>query len=140
MFIIFFDIKVFVHKEFVLADQPVNSAYCCDVLWRLHKNVKRLCPKLWGQKIWLLHHDNASSHQGNVQQKQHDCRPFYSSDCAPCDFSVSPIVKAAILSHFNCIKMAALNNLMEHDFQHAFKQLHKRWERRIRAKGNYFEL
>jgi hypothetical protein len=31
--ITFFHIKGIVHKEFVLAGQTVNSAYCCDVLW-----------------------------------------------------------------------------------------------------------
>jgi hypothetical protein len=36
MLIVFFDIKEIVHKEFVLAGQTVNSAYYCDVLWRLH--------------------------------------------------------------------------------------------------------
>jgi hypothetical protein len=30
MLIIFFDIMVIVHKEFVLAGQTVNSAYYCD--------------------------------------------------------------------------------------------------------------
>jgi hypothetical protein len=39
-----------------------------------------------------------------------------------------PDWKAAILTHFNCIKMAVLNTLTEHDFQYAFKKLHKRWE------------
>jgi hypothetical protein len=57
MLIIFFDIKEIVHKEFILAGQTVNSAYCCDVLQRL-KNL----PKLWQQKNWLLHHDNALFH------------------------------------------------------------------------------
>jgi hypothetical protein len=33
MFIIFFDIKGNVHKEFILAGQRVDSAYYCDVLW-----------------------------------------------------------------------------------------------------------
>jgi hypothetical protein len=31
MLIIFFDIKRIVHKEFVLAVQAVNSAYCCGI-------------------------------------------------------------------------------------------------------------
>jgi hypothetical protein len=57
MFIIFRDIKRILHKEFVLADQTVNSAYYCDILWRLHENVPRLRPELWQQKNWLLHHD-----------------------------------------------------------------------------------
>jgi hypothetical protein len=33
MFIIFFDIKGIVHKEFVLVAQTVNCTYWCDVLW-----------------------------------------------------------------------------------------------------------
>jgi hypothetical protein len=52
--IIFCDIKGIVHKEFVLADQEVNSAHCCDILWRLHENVRRLHLELWQQKNWLL--------------------------------------------------------------------------------------
>jgi hypothetical protein len=28
----------------------------------LHENVQRLRPKLWRQKNWLLHHNNAPSH------------------------------------------------------------------------------
>jgi hypothetical protein len=39
MLIIFFGIKGIVHKEFVLAGQTVNSAYYCDVLQRLSKNM-----------------------------------------------------------------------------------------------------
>jgi hypothetical protein len=50
LLIIFFDIKGIVHKEFILAGQTVSSAYYCDVLWRLHENVRRLRPKLWRQK------------------------------------------------------------------------------------------
>jgi hypothetical protein len=60
--IIFFDIKRFVHEEFVLAGQTVNSAYYCDVLRRLRENVRTLRPELCRQKNWLLHHDNAPSH------------------------------------------------------------------------------
>jgi hypothetical protein len=39
MLIIFFDIKLIVHKEFVLAGQTVNSAYYSDVLRRMRENV-----------------------------------------------------------------------------------------------------
>jgi hypothetical protein len=62
MLIIFFDIKGIVHKEFVLAGQIVNSSYYRDVLQRLCENVLRLCPELWRQKNWLLHHDNTPFH------------------------------------------------------------------------------
>jgi hypothetical protein len=39
MLIIFLDMKGIVQKEFALASQTVNSAYCCDVLWQLRENV-----------------------------------------------------------------------------------------------------
>jgi hypothetical protein len=65
-------------SQYVLAGQTVNSAYYCDVLWRLRENMQRLRPKLWWQNNWLLHHDSAPSHflfhQGIFDQK-HDCRP-----------------------------------------------------------------
>jgi hypothetical protein len=78
MLIIFFDFKGIVHKEFVLAGQTVNSAYHCNVLWGLRENVRRLCPELWQQKKWLMHHDNTPSHTSNfsrelLTKKQHDC-------------------------------------------------------------------
>jgi hypothetical protein len=53
-------IKGTVYKEFTLEGQTVGSACYCDVLWRMRKNVLRLCPKLWRQKNCLLHHDNPS--------------------------------------------------------------------------------
>jgi hypothetical protein len=46
MFIIFFDVKGIVHKEFVLAGLTVNSAYYCDILRRLLENVQRLPPEI----------------------------------------------------------------------------------------------
>jgi hypothetical protein len=49
--------KGIVHKEFVLAGQTANSAYYCDGLWGMHKNMRRLCPELGLQKNRLLHHN-----------------------------------------------------------------------------------
>jgi histone-lysine N-methyltransferase SETMAR len=45
LLIIFFDIKRIVHREFFLAGQTVNSAFYCDVLWRLRENVRGLRPE-----------------------------------------------------------------------------------------------
>jgi hypothetical protein len=61
MLIILLDIKGTFRKEFVLAGQIVSYAYYCDILRWLLENVRRLCPKFWRQKNWLLHHDNARS-------------------------------------------------------------------------------
>jgi hypothetical protein len=96
MLIIFFDFKGIVHEEFVLAGQTVNSAYYCDVLRRMHENVRRLRPELWQQKNWLLHH-NTPSHtslftrelltKNNMTVIPH---PPYSLDLVRCDFSPFP--------------------------------------------------
>jgi hypothetical protein len=105
MLIIIFDIKGIVHKEFILTGQTVNSTYYCNVLWRLRENVQRLCPEIWQQKNWLLHHDNAPSHisfytrelltKTNMTVIPH---PLCSPDLAPCDFSVS--------RHFDTIEVS----------------------------------
>jgi hypothetical protein len=39
MFIIPFDVKGIVHKEFALAGQTLNSAVYCDIFWPLRENV-----------------------------------------------------------------------------------------------------
>jgi hypothetical protein len=62
MLIIVFYIKGIIHKEFILAGQAVNSTYYCDVLRRLHENVRRLAPEIWRQNKWLLHPENAPLH------------------------------------------------------------------------------
>jgi hypothetical protein len=74
MFIIIFDIKGIVHKEFVLACQIVNFT-------QLPQNVLTLHPELWQRKDWLLYQENAPFHtllfhKGIFHQKQHDCRPL----------------------------------------------------------------
>jgi hypothetical protein len=50
MLIIFFNNKVIIHEEFVLAGQRLNFLYYCDVLRRLPENVRRLRPELCRQK------------------------------------------------------------------------------------------
>jgi hypothetical protein len=69
MFIIFFDIKGTVHKEFVLIAQAVNFEYYCDFLRRLRENMRRLRLELWRQNNWLLHHDNTPSHTSLFKRK-----------------------------------------------------------------------
>jgi hypothetical protein len=56
---IFFEIKAIVHTEFVLAGKTVNSAYYCDILRRLHENVRKLRSLTLTTKELVLHHYNA---------------------------------------------------------------------------------
>jgi hypothetical protein len=50
MLIIFFVISLDSSREFVLAGQTVNSAYCWDVSRRLREHVRELLPELWRQR------------------------------------------------------------------------------------------
>ena len=96
----FSDVKGIVHKEFVPTGQNVNSGFYCEVLRRLHENVRRRRPKLWREQTWLLHHDNAPSHTSVLTQQflaknkmvviSH---PPLSPDLAPCDFFLFPKMK-----------------------------------------------
>jgi transposase len=117
------------------------------------ENVRRLQPELWGQKNWLLHHNNAPSHtsfftrefltKNNMTLIPH---PPYSPDLAPCDFSLFHHLKIKLKGRrFDTTKameaesQAVLNTLTEHDFHDAFKKWQKLWERCIHAEGDYFE-
>jgi hypothetical protein len=98
--------------------------------------------EVWRQESWLLLHDNASPKTSfsprNFDHIQHDCRP-------PPYFSDSLIGDKAKGSHFVTIEMmdsklqAVLNTLSEHDFQDAFDEWQKSWERCIREEGDYFK-
>ena len=93
MLITFFDHQGMVHHEFVPQRQTVNQHFHKEVLICL---VYKICQKRrasWGEKIWILHHDNAPAHTAlNVKQflvsKEITTlhHPPYSPDLAPCDF------------------------------------------------------
>jgi len=100
MIITFFDVKGTAHKEFVPTGQNVISGFYCDVLRRLHENVRRRRPKLWREQTWLLHHDKAPSltsvftHQFMAKNKMAVIpHPPYSPDLAPRDFFLFPKMK-----------------------------------------------
>jgi hypothetical protein len=134
MLIIFFDIKGTVHKEFVLADQTVNSAYYCDVLRQLRETVLRLRLEHRRRKELAVASRQRIvchfiSHPGTFDQTQHDCRPKLTVL-----FPV-PLLKVKLKGrHFDTIEVieaesqAVLNTLTEHGFQNAFKKLQKMWE------------
>jgi hypothetical protein len=69
MFIIFFDMKGIVHKDFVLAGQTVNFGYYCDVLRRLSENGQRFRPEFWRRKNWMLSYIVIMSYNSNLSSR-----------------------------------------------------------------------
>jgi hypothetical protein len=103
IFIILFDMKRTVYKEFFQAVQSINSAYYCDI----YSNCVKLCEDFapnFGDKITdycitKTHHLTLPLSPGNFFTKNNMTvvphKP-YSPDLAPCDFSLF----LAILTQF----------------------------------------
>jgi hypothetical protein len=123
MLINFFDIKGIVHKQFVLAGKTVNSAYYCNLLWRLRKRVRKdFASKFEDKRIACC----ILLHQGILGQKQHGCVPY------PLYFSIFPRLKLKLTGpHIDTTEVietelqAVLNTFTEYDFQDAFQKLQK---------------
>ena len=65
---------------------------------------------------------------------------------APSDFALFPKLKLKLkgrrfdtLERIQEASLAVINTLEEQDFQKTFDQWQKRWDRCVRADGNYFE-
>ena len=151
--ITFFDIKGFVHKEFVPTGQSVNSGFYCEVLRRLRENVRRRRPQLWRKQTWLLHHNNAPSHTSVfthqfLAKKKIAVMPHppYSADLAPCDFFLFPKLKLKLkgrpfdtIEEIQAESQRVLDTLTEKEFLKEFQKWRRRCDRRLHAGGNYFE-
>ena len=51
-----------VHTEFLPQGQTINQHIRKNILRRLMHSVREKKRKLWGTRSWLLHHDNAPTH------------------------------------------------------------------------------
>jgi hypothetical protein len=81
-----------VHFEFLERGRTVNQHCYLEILARLREAVRQRRPELWPD-AWILHHDNALSHdvlavweflaKKSIMKSDH---PPYSPDLAPCDF------------------------------------------------------
>ena len=153
MLICFFDQEGIVHREFVPPGMTVNADFYCDVLRRLRENVRCKRPQKWQNQNLIIHHDNAPAHRSfkvskflaknNMTVVLH---PPYSLDLAPCDFFRFPKLKLRMkgrrfdtIEGFKRNRNGYLTQFQKRDFQGCFQARQKRWDRCIRAKGEYFE-
>jgi len=59
----FFEQEGIVNREFVSPGMTVNADFYCDVLRRLHENVRRKRPQKWQNQNLIIHHDNVPAHR-----------------------------------------------------------------------------
>jgi histone-lysine N-methyltransferase SETMAR len=112
MLIVFFKIRGIVHVEFAPKDQIVNAEFYCTVLRCLREDIRQKQPELWCRSNWMLHDDNAPSHQVLVTCEflAHSSiitfpHPPYSPDLAPCDFFLFPKMKLQLKGgHFDRVE------------------------------------
>jgi hypothetical protein len=125
MLIIYFDIKLIVHKKFVLAGQTFNSTYYSDVLWLLCESIEDFALML-RQKNWLLYQNNAPSHTSFFT------REFSTKNMIlvpnPLYFPLFPRLNIKLkVHHTDTTKVietesqVMVNTFKEHNFQNAFK-------------------
>ena len=78
MLIVFVDMKVIVHYEYVPQGQTVNQQFYLQVLKRLRLAVSRKRPQKRAAGARALHHDNAPAHStfhpGIFAKSWHSCR------------------------------------------------------------------
>jgi len=153
MLIVFFDFRGIVYLEFAPEGQTVNAKFYCKVLHHLRENIRRKRPELWCAGNWLLHDDNAPSHRSLVTREflAHNSiitlpHPAYSPDLAPWDFFFFPKMKLQLKGRrFDRVEEIqresknVLGTLREQDFQHAFQQWQRCWDRCVVSQGDYFE-
>jgi len=151
--IVFFNFRGIVHHKFVPEGQTVNAKFYYDVLHRLREDIRQKWPELWCAGNQLLHDDNAPSHRALTTREflAHKgiitlLRLPYSPDLAPCNFFLFPKMKLQLKGRrFDRVEemqresQNVLGTLREQDFQHAFQQQQRRWDRCVTAQGDYFE-
>lgn len=59
---VFFVYNGIVRYELLLEGRTVNKEYYFKVLQCLREAIRRKCPDLWKNNLWLWHHDSTSAH------------------------------------------------------------------------------
>lgn len=153
MLTVFMDYNGVVHHEFLPGGQTVNKEYYLGVMRRLREAIRQKRPQLWQNKSWILHHDNAPSHNAHLIRdflaKNNTItiqQPANSPDLAPCDFFLFDRVKKPLRGTRFTSKeevmeksVNALKAIPKTVFQKGFRDWIKRWHKCVAADGDYFE-
>ena len=153
MLTVFFDWKGIVYHEFLPRGETINRFRYLETLRHLREAVRNKRPEMWASGEWMLHHDNAPVHSSLLirdfctkNEMTVVPQPPYSPDLAPADFFLFPKMKRPMkgerFDDVEAIKKKSLEELKsipEEDFQRAFLQWKRRWEKCIATQGEYFE-
>jgi hypothetical protein len=103
---------------------------------------------MWENQTWMLHHDNAPAHANLICSylAKHQItvvpHPLHFSDLAPADFFLLPKLKTTLKGRcFQTIEeiqenlITELHAITESEFQEAFQQWKKYWERCPASRG-----
>jgi hypothetical protein len=114
--------------------------------------MQRLRNKLWRQKNWLLHHDNALPHTSSFTREFLTKTTLLLSLTHPTHLTGPPVTfpfpqfkmklkgrRFDTTEVMEAESQAVLNTLTEYDFQDAFKKWQKLWEWCICVEGDYIK-
>lgn len=152
MLTVFMDYNGVVHHEFLPEGQTVNKDYYLGVMERLREAIRQKRPDLWRDNSWILHHDNAPSHNAiiirNFLAKNNTNtiqQPANSPDLAPCDFFLFNKVKKPLRGCFSSREeiidksKRALLAIPEVEYMQGFEDWIKRWHMCVAVGGEYIE-
>ena len=148
----FFDASGVVHDEYLSEGSTVNQTYYIEVLKRLRDAIQRKRPELWRSGDWFFHHDNAPAHSALRTREvlaKHSItvlpHPPYSTDLAPHDFFLFPMLKRPLKGRFETIPEIKANatkelkGIKKEAYLECFRKQKHRWDKCVRWEGEYFE-
>ena len=148
----FFDSTGMIYMHWVLTGQTVNREYYVEVLREFWKRFHRKRPALFKSGQWHFHQNNAPVHNSILVTDyltkmgiKTVPQPPYSSDLAPYDFYLFPMLKEKLRScryeTTEDMKEAVtkvIDTLTQEDFHGAFQKLLERYNKCITAGRDYF--
>ena len=153
MFTVFMDYRGVAHHKFLREGQTVNKEYYLSVMRRLREAIRQKRPDLRANNSWILHHDNAPSHNAIVirdylakEEKNIIQQPPNSPDLASCDFFLfgrlnKPLRGTRYSTRDEVMEKSkmALMAIPQTDYKKCFGDWIKRRHKCIAVDGKYFE-
>ncbi len=153
MLTLFCDAQGVLLIDFLQPGATITAEEYCRTIVKLKEAIRRKRLKIWKERSFLIHHDNASPHTAdetvNVMQRwgmRTLAHPPYSPDLAPCNFSFFPKLKSELrgrrFTNVTQLQKEARQILFKMDKQTFMDTMHDlvtRWQKCVQAEGDYFE-